>query len=117
MCFAGDTPARAWDPEQTVLRLRLDLIHFMMARSVEMFTAVSVVVHSVHCLTRGDVVLYSNDKLLEYARWNQANQVEGLFKGHACDMEQMEWVRVRTRNSVRGHLVGPTAMPWPFCWS
>lgn len=64
MCFAGDTPARAWSPEQTVLRLRLDLMYVMRARSVEMFAAVSVVVYSVHYLTRGDVVLYSNDKRL-----------------------------------------------------
>ena len=65
-----------------------------------MFTADSGAVHSVHFLTRDDVVFHADGTQLECIRWRQADRVDVLFKGHTGDQEQVGSVRVRTQNEV-----------------
>ena len=41
---------------------------FLLARSDKMFASDFEAVHSVHCLTRGDVVFYADGTQFEYMR-------------------------------------------------
>ena len=102
MLLTGETLIPSWGPEGKVLWLCLCLSYFLLARSDEMFAADSGAIHSVHCLTRGDVAFYADGTQLEYLRWRQADKVEVRFTGHKGDQEQVGSVRVRTRTEVRG---------------
>lgn len=67
-----------------------------------MFAAGPGVVHSVHCLTRGDVAFFTNGTQLGNTQGQPADKVKVRFKKHTRDQEQVISVQVRTRSVVRG---------------
>ena len=85
-----------------MLWLCLCLSSFMLARSDEIIAADSGAVHSVRCLTRGDVMFYADCTQLQHMRWLQANRVGVRLKGQKGDQEQMGSVHGRTQTEVRG---------------
>ena len=68
MLLTGETLIPSWGPEGKVLWLCLCLGYFLLARSNDMFAANSGAVHSVHCLTRGDIAVYIGSTQVQYIR-------------------------------------------------
>ena len=70
-----------------MLWLCLCLSYFLQERPDVIFATDSGAVHSVHCLSRGDVAFYAGSTQLQYIRWRQTGRVEVRFKGHKVDQE------------------------------
>jgi len=75
------------------------------------------VVHSTHCVTRGQVAFRRGDRQLEHLDWRQADSVEILSRGYKVDRRQEGVVRARARDEVCGPCSGyktvPAAVPLP----
>ena len=100
--LGGQSLAPSWGPGGRVLWMCLALGYFFVARSDEIFASASGVVNPVHCLTRGDVVLYAGGRQLGSLQWHQATSIEVCFRGHKGDQAQQGSVIVRARDDARG---------------
>ena len=66
MLLERETLLPSWGRGGRVLWFCLALGNFLMTRSDELFATDTGVVHQVHCLTRGDVALYSGRQQLPF---------------------------------------------------
>ena len=75
----GGSAARLWGTGGRVLFLCLLLTYFIGARAHEIFKNDSGKVHLVHCLTRGDVMFFENDRQLGQSERRLATRVYLCF--------------------------------------
>ena len=98
----GGPAAKSWGIGGRVLFLCLLLTYFIGARAHEVFKTDSGQVHVVHCLTRGDIVFFDNDRHLNTTDIHLATRVLFSFRGHKGDQSQQGCVLMRTRDTAIG---------------